>query len=568
MQLRIEGRKTEANAGESFAEILRREGLDSADLASRPLAVRISGRVFPLSAVPVRGPRTGALDSMELRRSLQESNGDVQPVRFGSEAGSRVYERTLLFVFLLACRRMFPGIRILIHYAVGAGIYAEKRGDPPLSAQDVRRIRSEMKRIVRSDYRLERKRLDIRDAIAYFENDGQRDKVRLLEWRRFNYFDVYRHGVFADYFYGEMAPSTGYASVFDLMPCGGGIMLIRPDAEDPSRPAGMPRMPKLMATLRESARWGRLMDCGCVADLNEMTESGRLRELVRINEALHEKRYAQIADEIVDRDAKIVLIAGPSSSGKTTSAHRLCTQLRVLGKRPMLLSLDDYYFDRDSLPAEEDGSIDLEHIRCIDTKLFAANMRALLNGEETEIPSFNFLTQRREWKDRRIRLTEDMILVIEGIHGLNPALLEGGADRVYRLYVSALTTLNLDDHNRIPTTQIRLLRRLVRDHEFRGTPVEQTLAMWESVRRGEERWIFPYQETADAMIDTSLTYEPAVLKKHIFPLLSEVDRSSPFYDLAHAIIKFLNYFKEADIEDEIPPTSVLREFIGKNAFYR
>ena len=234
----------------------------------------------------------------------------------------------------------------------------------------------------------------------------------------------------------------------------------------------------------------------------------------------------------------------------------------------MLLSLDDYYFDRDSLPAEEDGSIDLEHIRCIDTKLFAANMRALLNGEETEIPSFNFLTQRREWKDRRIRLTEDMILVIEGIHGLNPALLEGGADRVYRLYVSALTTLNLDDHNRIPTTQIRLLRRLVRDHEFRGTPVEQTLAMWESVRRGEERWIFPYQETADAMIDTSLTYEPAVLKKHIFPLLSEVDRSSPFYDLAHAIIKFLNYFKEADIEDEIPPTSVLREFIGKNAFYR
>ena len=299
-------------------------------------------------------------------------------------------------------------------------------------------------------------------------------------------------------------------------------------------------------------------------------ESGRIRELIRVNEALHEKRYSQVADMVCQRGAKAVLLAGPSSSGKTTSANRLATQLRVHGKKPILMSLDDYYIDRDKIAPGPDGKLDLEHINTIDTDLFSHHLERLLCGETVELPSFNFKTGRREWNGHRLQLTEDTVIIVEGLHGLNPVLLPKGLDsgRIFRMYVSPLLPLNLDDHNRIPTSYLRLLRRIVRDYESRNSSVQRTMSMWDSVRRGEKLWIFPFQENADVIFNSSTLYELAVLKKHIFPLLNQVEPEDKYYDGVRAIVKILNFVQEADVDDEIPPTSLVREFIGGNSFYR
>ncbi len=569
MQLTIDGHCVTANPGESLLDLVKRLGLDTKDLSARPLAANIAGETFTLNYVPVR-QEPGRNGLVNQRRAMRASGGKVTLQRYANIKGRRVYERTMLFVFLLAMRELFPGSRVRICYAVGAGLYATLEGDQVLTKQDVSRIKETMNQIVAADYRLERKRLDIDDAIEFFANDGQTDKVRLLEWRKFTFFDVYRHGEYVDYFYGEMAPSTGYVSTFDLQLQAPGLFLLRPSDADPNKPARHVHMPRLSAVFAESEEWAELMHCSCVADLNDMVLSGRIRTLIRVNEALHEKRFGAIADEIIARGARAVLIAGPSSSGKTTSANRLCTQLLVHGKSPVLLSLDDYYIDRDQIPPDENGEIDLEHINTIDTQLFCENLADLIAGKQVEIPRFDFVSQRRVWEGHMLRIDEDTPLVIEGLHALNPAMMPDtvAKDMVFRLYVSALTTLNLDDHNRIPTTQIRQLRRMVRDYETRGASIEKTLSMWESVRRGEDRWIFPFQESADAILNTTLVYEPAVLKKHIFPLLTAVQPESPYYDEVNAIVKFLNYFVEASVEDEIPPTSILREFIGGNTFYR
>ena len=307
-----------------------------------------------------------------------------------------------------------------------------------------------------------------------------------------------------------------------------------------------------------------------VADLNALVESDKIRSLIRVNEALHEKRYSQIADMICARGAQVVMLAGPSSSGKTTSANRLATQLQVHGKKPVLMSLDDYYIDRDKIAPGPDGKLDLEHINTIDTRLFRENLKDLLAGKPVEIPTFSFLTGRRQWNGHIMQLTRDTVVIVEGLHGLNPSLLPEGvpSDKIFRMYVSPLIPLNLDNHNRIPTSLLRLLRRIVRDYESRGSSVERTMSMWDSVRRGEKRWIFPYQENADVIFNSSTLYELAVLKKHIFPLLTAVQPEESCYDEVRGIVKILNYIKEADVDDEIPPTSLVREFIGGNTFYR
>jgi uridine kinase len=312
------------------------------------------------------------------------------------------------------------------------------------------------------------------------------------------------------------------------------------------------------------------MQCETVADLNDLTGSGRIRELIRVNEALHEKRYSQIADMVCKRGAKAVMLAGPSSSGKTTSANRLATQLRVHGKKPILMSLDDYYIDRDKILPGPDGKVDLEHINTIDTALFGKHLSDLLHGQEVELPSFNFKTGCREWRGHKLQLHKDTVIIVEGLHALNPVLLPLDLDTalVFRLYVSPLLPLNLDDHNRIPTSYLRLLRRIVRDYESRGTSVERTIDMWDSVRRGEKRWIFPYQENADVIFNTSTLYELAVLKKYIYPLLVAIEPEEPCYEQVRSIVKILNYVCQADVDDEIPPTSLVREFIGGNSFYR
>ena len=570
MQLIIDGIPTEVNAGERLLDIVRRLGLDSTDLKTRPLAANIAGETFTLNYVPLREEQASANQRVTLRRAMRAGNGTVSLLRYDSARGNRVYERTMLFVFLLAMRELYPKTRVRINYAVGAGLFASVGEGMRLSQQDVDRIKKAMHEIVKADLTLERKRVDIDDAIDFFSADGQEDKVRLLKYRQFSFFDVYRQDDYVDYFYGEMAPSTGYASVFDLQAQKGGLLLIRPSAEDPNKPAKHVSLPRLSSVFSESEEWGNLMHCGVVADLNDMVLSGEVRTLIRVNEALHEKRFAQLADEIIGRGARAVLIAGPSSSGKTTSANRLCTQLRVHGKTPILVSLDNYYLNRDQLKPGPDGKIDLEDIATLDIPQFQDDLTRLLKGEEVELPLFDFVTQHRCETGIKLRVTENTPLVIEGLHGLNPHLLPEAVDKklIFRLYVSALTTLNLDDHNRVPTTYLRLLRRMVRDYETRGASVERTLSMWDSVRAGEEKWIFPFQEDADAIFNTTLIYEPAVLKKHIFPLLSAVQPESVYYDEARSIVKFLNYFVEANVEDEIPPTSILREFIGGNTFYR
>lgn len=570
MQLTIDGNQTEIIAGESLLDIVRRLGLDSADLKTRPLAANITGETFTLNYVPLRETSSTANQRVTLRRAMRAANGIVTLLRYDSARGNRVYERTMLFVFLLAMRKLYPKTRVRINYAVGAGLFASVGDGKKLSQQEVDRIKQTMREIVSADQVLERKRVDIDDAIDFFSADGQDDKVRLLNYRQFSFFDVYRIDDYVDYFYGEMAPSTGYVSVFDLQAQKGGLLLLRPAADNPNKPAKHVSLPRLAGVFSESEEWGKLMHCGVVADLNDMVLSGEVRTLIRVNEALHEKRFAQLADEIIERGARAILIAGPSSSGKTTSANRLCTQLRVHGKTPVLVSLDDYYLNRDQLKPGPDGKIDLEDIATIDIPQFQEDLARLLRGEEVEIPRFDFIRQQRCDAGHRIHIDESTPLVIEGLHGLNPQLLPDLVDKnlIFRLYVSALTTLNLDDHNRVPTTYLRLLRRMVRDHETRGASVERTLSMWESVRAGEERWIFPFQEDADAIFNTTLIYEPAVLKKHIFPLLAAVQPESAHYEEARSIVKFLNYFVEANVEDEIPPTSILREFVGGNTFYR
>ena len=358
--------------------------------------------------------------------------------------------------------------------------------------------------------------------------------------------------------------------MWDILPADGGFVFVYPDDTNPDVCAKVPSMPNFFAVYNEGERWCGLMECETVADLNDLTGSGRIRELIRVNEALHEKRYSQIADQVCRRGARVVMLAGPSSSGKTTSAHRLATQLRVYGKKPILMSLDDYYIDRDKIAPGPDGKLDLEHINTLDTDLFRQDIHSLLDGEEVSLPTFNFLTGRREWRGDTLRLNPDSVVIVEGLHGLNPLMLPENVDKnlIFRMYVSPLLPLNLDDHNRIPTSYLRLLRRIVRDYETRGSSVQRTLDMWDSVRQGEKRWIFPYQENADVIFNSSTLYELAVLKKHIFPLLTAVEPEEECYDEVRNIVKVLNYVQEADVDDEIPPTSLVREFIGGNTFYR
>lgn len=571
MQITIEGHSIEAHAGDRLVDLIRQLGLDTDSLKTRPLAADIAGEVFTLNYAPLRGVSEDNAPSTErLRRAIRNGAGKVSLIRYDEARGKAVYERTLLFVFFLAMRELFPNAKARVNHAIGAGLDIEIVSDEPFGEEDVERLREKCRAIVAEDYPLERKRMDIRSAIDLFERDGQADKVRLLIWRKFTYFDVYCHDDYADYFYGEMCPSTGYAKVFDLQYRDGGLFLLRPSARDVDIAARYVYSPHIAATFEESERWGQLMHCTTVSDLNAMVEDGKVRELIRVNEALHERRFAEIATMIFQRGAKAVLIAGPSSSGKTTSANRLATQLRVLGKSPILLSLDDYYIDRKYVKPDENGQIDYEHLNMIDVPQFNKDLEALLDGKTVEIPTFDFATGSRLYNGHEVMLKDDAVLIIEGLHALNPALLTPAIDkkRVFKLFVSALTTINLDDHNRIPTTDVRLLRRMVRDYLTRGSSIERTLGMWESVQRGERRWIFPYQESADAIMNTALVYELCVLKKHIYPLLSAVSPGEPCYDEVLNIIKFLNYISDAAVEDEIPPTSILREFVGGNAFYR
>ena len=566
MKLFIENHMIDAQPGQSLRELIAALGLERTELSARPLAAKIAGEVFTLNYIPVRQKEaTGERPSM--RRAMAASNGEIHLLRYTDAAGRDVYKRTFQFVVFLALRQLWPEATAKMTCKVGSGVFINVIGAHDFSAA---RLKERVLELVEQDIPLIRRRVALQDAIAHFAADGLDDKVRLLKWRTFDYFDEYAYGDFADYYYGEMMPSTGYLRNWDIRAAEGGFIFVYPDDHDPDRVADYHDSPNFYNVFAEGERWCELMECETVADLNDLTTSGRIRELIRVNEALHEKRYSQVADMVSARGAKAVMLAGPSSSGKTTSANRLATQLRVHGKKPILMSLDDYYIDRDKIAPGPDGKLDLEHINTIDTDLFRADMARLLRGEEVELPSFNFLTGRREWRGHKLKLHADSVIIVEGLHGLNPAMLPENVDAnlIFRLYVSPLLPLNLDNHNRIATSYLRLLRRIVRDYETRGASVQRTLSMWDSVRRGERRWIFPFQEHADVIFNSSTLYELAVLKKHIFPLLTAVEPEDECYDEVRNIVKVLNFVQEADVDDEIPPTSLVREFIGGNTFYR
>ena len=565
MKLTIDGKQVEALAGQSLLDILKTMNMAGSTLLDMPIAAKIAGEVFNLNYIPLR-TKDEEHERPSMRRAMAASNGAIQLLRLTDPAGRDVYDRTVQFVLFLALHQLWPNARVKMGCTVGPALYVEVSED----GFDVEQLKAQVRKIIEQDIPLIRRRITTEEAMAHYKAVGQEDKAKLLSWRTIPVFDVYSYGDFMDYYYGELAPSTSYLRSWKILPAEGGFLFVYPDELNPEKTAYYEEMPNFMTVSNEGARWCELMGCETVADLNTLVESGKIRELIRVNEALHEKRFSQVADMVCQRGAKFVMLAGPSSSGKTTSANRLATQLRVHGKAPILMGLDDYYIDRELIQPGPDGTIDLEHINTIDTDLFRENLGDLLAGKEVEIPTFDFKTGSRVWKGHKMTLHENTVIIVEGLHALNPVLLPKDVDttKIFKLYVSPLLPLNLDDHNRIPTSYLRLLRRTVRDFETRGSSVARTMSMWDSVRRGEKRWIFPFQEQADLIFNSSTLYELAVLKKHIYPLLDAVQPEEDCYDQVRGIVKVLNYVLEADVDDEIPPTSLVREFIGGNTFYK
>ena len=489
---------------------------------------------------------------------------DLTPLTLEHEEGRRIYERSLRFVMLLALRHLYPYQRVRIEYSVGYGVFVRLPG-LELHRQDIVRIENEMRRLTELDLVFEKKRWTKEDAIRYFRDEKQEDKVELLSRRPAPYFNMYSIDGMWEYFYGAMTVSTGYVKVFTMFELRGGFVLQLPAGADFDHAAPYIYRPKHLEVFNQSAQWCEILGVTNVSDLSRMIEQKELRHFIRVNEALHEAAINGIARKIHEQNKHIVLLAGPSSSGKTTFAGRLAIHLQMFGHPSRRISMDDFFINRDEMPMQVDGTRDYDSFDALDLKLFADTMTGLLNGEEMFMPNFDFSSGEKDYLTPPTTLEPGEILIVEGIHGLNPAVAEMlPADEIYRVFASALTCLNLDDHNRIRTTDVRLLRRIVRDSQFRAYPPESTLEMWPRVRSAEEKYIFTYQENADSMFNTALQYELPVLKYFAYDMLRAVPSESPNYLLARRLIKTLNYLPDIDPEimDEIPPLSLLREFIG------
>lgn len=501
----------------------------------------------------------------ELEKTLA-GDSEISFITAKENAGYKTYERSAIFLMLKAFYEVIPREKIKkiqIDFALGNGIYGELVGDIPVDKELLTSVKAHMEKLRDAAIPVKKRSVNTDDAVELFGKHGMHDKEQLFQYCRASRVNIYSIGEFEDYFYGYMVPDTSYVKYFDLVPCHAGFLLLLPVKTDPKHVEHPAIREKLFSILHSSYRWSDSLEVPNVGALNKMIVDGRGQDLILMQEALQEKNIGQVAEKAVkDPDRRIVMIAGPSSSGKTTFSHRLSTQFAALGYNPHPISVDNYFRNREEYPLDENGQPDFEALGCVDIPQFNEDMNALLSGKTIELPRFNFKTGKREYKGEMLKLGKKDILVIEGIHCLNDAMSsELPKDSKFKIYISALTQLNVDEHNRIPTTDGRLIRRMVRDARTRGTSALETIERWPSVRRGEDKNIFPYQESADVMFNSALVYELAVLKLYAEPLLFNIPRDREEYDEAKRLLKFLDYFLAID-SDVIPKTSILREFIG------
>ena len=485
--------------------------------------------------------------------------------------GHKTYVRSAIMLLIKALRDV-AGVdkleKVKVEFAIGPGYYCVVKGDFKLDGEFARKVNERMCELVAADLPVIKKSYPLGEALEIFKKQNMKDKEKLFRYRRSSYINVYCLDGYYDYYYGYMLPSTGYIKYFEVFPYEDGLMLLLPDQHTPDKLPVMEPREKLFQTLKKSDEWGSMMGIDTVGDLNDQICQGNINDLILVQEALQERRIGEIAEDIVKRGGvKFVMIAGPSSSGKTTFSHRLSIQLRTYGVTPHPIALDDYFVNRDQTPRDENGDYNFECLEAIDLEQFNKDMTDLLAGKTVELPSFNFKTGMREYKGNYKTLGPDDVLVIEGIHGLNSKTSYALPDESkYKIYISALTSINIDEHNRIPTTDGRLLRRMVRDARTRGTSAKRTIEMWPSVRKGEEQYIFPFQESADAMFNSVLIYELAVLKQYAEPLLFGINKGEPEYFEAKRLLKFLEYFIGVS-SDNLPKNSICREFVGGSCFH-
>lgn len=524
-------------------------------------AYRLSGLELPYP--PVCARVNNKVEGMNYRFY---NNKDVEFLTLQSDTGMRTYSRTLFFILAKAVEDLFPGSQLIIGAPVSRGYYCDLRIGRPIEAEDVHRIKRRMEEIIQADMPIRYIQCPIEEAIELFQQHGMTSKVQLLESQDNLYTNYYQLGDTIDYFYGCLLTRTSQISLFDLIHFYDGLLLRIPKESDPTQLEEMVEQTKMLDVIREHHRWQDILGVRTVGELNAAILAGHATDLINVSEALQEKKLSNIADEIASRQARLVLIAGPSSSGKTTTAKRLATLLMACGLRPHTLSTDDYFVNRVDTPKDENGEYDFECIEAVDTAFFNQQMNALLRGEEVELPRYDFPTGERVFEGRRLRIGADDVIILEGNHALNPILTRQIPDhQKFRIFVSALTTVQLDDHNHIPTVDIRLLRRIIRDYKYRGFTALETIKRCPSVKAGEEKWIFPFQEQADATFNSALLYELGVFRTQVLPILEQVPERVPEYAEAKRLRKFLHYFRPVP-GDQVPPTSLLREFAGGSSF--
>ena len=501
-------------------------------------------------------------------------NRDVEFIDARDGSGRRVYVRSLCFVLYKASCDVFPGSKLFIEHPLSGGYYCnfKKRGNEPLSDDDVERICQRMQEIIAQDMPFRRTEATTEEAVRVFSERGFSDKVKLIETSGQIYTDYYMLGDTVDYYYGPLVPSAGYLQVWGLERLYDGLMLRVPDKNNPLKLSERVDMPRTFEMFAEKVRWDIIMRLSNAGDVNKAILRGHASELIQVSEALQEKKIVKIAEEIDRRfhdeenPIRLVLITGPSSSGKSTFSKRLSVQLLACGLRPYSFSTDDYFVNRVDTPKLPNGQYDFDNIETVDYKLLGEHLERLMKGEVVEVPEYNFVTGKREWNGKKFKLNNDSVLIIEGIHALNPLLTKQIPDsKKYKIYISALTSISLDDHNWIPTQDNRLLRRIIRDYNKGAFTARETISQWKSVCEAEDQWIFPFQETADVMFNSALNIEFAVLRTHAELILASVQKNCPEYSEAHRLLKFLRYFIPIS-DKEIPPTSIMREFVGGSSF--